>query len=108
MRTWLNSRTWPCQRIDGWDMARAVSMVADGLTAHESTFANVASARAPVFGSNSRQHRYLTSNVERGNFHGNDVIQIQAAHARNYWTMPAELRYLIRLPEIPRARFHWE
>ena len=64
MQTWLNSRTWPCQCIDGWDMAQAVSEVADGLTAHESTFANVASAGAPVFGSISRWHRYLLLNAE--------------------------------------------
>ena len=64
MRTWLNSGAWPCQCIDDWDMARAVSVVADGLTAHESAFANVAVARAPVFGSNSRRHRYLSLNAE--------------------------------------------
>ena len=63
MQTWLNSRTWPGQRIDGWDMAWAVSVVADGLTAHESALANVASARAPVFGSNSRRHRYLSISI---------------------------------------------
>ena len=45
-------------------MARAVSVVVDGLTAHESAFANVAVARAPVFGSNSRRHHYLSLNAE--------------------------------------------
>jgi hypothetical protein len=64
VRTWLNSRAWPCQCINGWDMARAVFVVADGLTAHESAFANLASARAPVFGSISRRHSYLSLNVE--------------------------------------------
>jgi hypothetical protein len=45
--------------------------------------------------------------TERGNFQNDDVIQIQAAQARNFGTTPAEIGYLVCVPEIPRARFHW-